>query len=141
MASPQKPTRPADLRAKYAPDPHRLLPQAVDAEKGVLSSMLIAPKEICALCCSKRLMPLHFFIPAHALIFTQLMMLWDKNEPGDFITLTQFLRDEGKLDQCGGAAFITDLFTFLPTAANAPYYIEILEEKRVLRDIITICER
>jgi replicative DNA helicase len=65
--------------------------------------------------------------------------MWDRNEPIDFITLTQILRDRGQLDQCGGAAFVTELFTFLPTAANAGYYIEILQEKFTLREIIKIC--
>jgi replicative DNA helicase len=65
--------------------------------------------------------------------------MWDRNEPIDFITLTQILRDKGQLDQCGGAAFVTELFTFLPTAANAGYYIEILQEKFTLREIIKIC--
>jgi replicative DNA helicase len=71
----------------------------------------------------------HFFIPAHADIYATLLELWDVNKPIDFITLTQVLRDRSMLDQCGGAAFVTELFTFLPTAANAAYYIEILQEK------------
>ena len=67
------------------------------------------------------------------------MELWDINKPIDFITLTQVLRDRGKLDQVGGAAFVTGLFTFIPTAANASYYIEILQEKYTLREIIKVC--
>jgi replicative DNA helicase len=68
-----------------------------------------------------------------------LLELWDSNKPIDFITLTQLMRDRSLLDQVGGAAFLTSLFTFLPTAANAAYYIEILEEKYTLREIIRVC--
>jgi replicative DNA helicase len=68
-----------------------------------------------------------------------LLELWDANKPIDFITLTQLMRDRSLLDQVGGAAFLTGLFTFLPTAANAAYYIEILEEKYTLREIIRVC--
>jgi replicative DNA helicase len=130
-----------DFKGKktYSPDPHRLLPQSPDAEKGVLSSFLIASREIGGLCAEKQITKDHFFIPAHSLIFETLIGMWDRNEPIDFITLTQLLRDKGQLDQCGGAAFITELFTFLPTAANAGYYVEILQEKFTLREIIKTC--
>ncbi len=130
-----------DLKGKksYQPDPHRLLPQSPDAEKGVLSSLLIQPREIGGLCAEKQLTKGHFAIPAHGTIYEMLIGMWDRNEAIDFITLTQILRDKGLLDQCGGAAFVTDLFTFLPTAANAPFYIEILQEKFTLREIIKVC--
>lgn len=123
---------------KYAPDPHRLLPQSPDAEKGLLASMMLSPREVCAECQKRRIDETFLAIPAHAIIYTKTMLMFDRTEPIDFITLTQFLRDERVLDQCGGAAFITDLFTYLPTAANAEYYIEILEEKRALREAIKV---
>jgi replicative DNA helicase len=132
----------ADLKnpkRSYSPDPHRLLPQSPDAEKGVLSSFLIAPRDVGGICAEKQITKDHFSIPAHATIYETLLAMWDKNEPVDFITLTQVLRDRNLLDQCGGAGFITELFTFLPTAANAPYYLDILQEKFTLRGIIKVC--
>lgn len=128
----------ADLQRKvtYLPDTHRLLPQSPDAERGVLSSFLLAPREVGGMCAEKRVTPDHFFIPSHMLIFKTLMGLWEGNQPIDFITLTQYLRNAGKLDESGGAAFVTELFTFLPTAANCAYYLEILLEKWTLREII-----
>jgi replicative DNA helicase len=130
-----------DLKGKksYSPDPHRLLPQSPDAERGVLSAFLIAAREIGGLCAEKQITKAHFSIPQHGLIFEALIGMWDRNEPIDFITLTQHLRDRSLLDPSGGAAFITELFTFLPTAANAAYYIDILQEKYTLREIITVC--
>src|SRR5580658_9373726 len=130
-----------DLHQKvsYLPDIHRLLPQAPDAEQGVLSSFLLAPREIGGHCAEKQIKPEHFHLPAHAQIYATLLELWDANKPIDFITLTQVLRDRNQLDQVGGAAFITGLFTFIPTAANASYYIEILQEKYTLREIIKVC--
>jgi len=131
----------ADLRQKvtYLPDIHRLLPQAPDAEQGVLSSFLLAPREIGVLCAEKQIKPEHFHLPAHAQIYETLMELWDAKRPIDFITLTQVLRDRNQLDQVGGGAFINQLFTFLPTAANAEYYVTILEEKYTLREVIKVC--
>src|SRR5438046_3129204 len=131
----------ADLQRKitYLPDTHRLLPQSPDAERGVLSSFLLAPREVGGMCAEKQIKKEHFFIPAHADIYATLLELWDANKPIDFITLTQVLRDRSNLDKVGGAAFVTELFTFLPTAANAGYYIEILQEKYTLREIIKVC--
>jgi replicative DNA helicase len=125
-------------KKSYTPDPHRLLPQAPDSEKGLLSSFLISPREIGGLCAEKRITPEWFAIPSHGLIYRRLLEMWDDNEPIDFVILTQRLRDLDELDQCGGAAFVTELFTFLPTAANAAYYIDILEEALKSRGIINV---
>src|SRR5580698_7820805 len=126
-------------KVTYLPDIHRLLPQSPDAEQGVLASFLLMPREVGGLCAEKQIKTEHFHIPAHAQIYEVLLELWDANKPVDFITLTQLLRDRGKLDQVGGGAFVTGLFTFIPTAANASYYIEILQEKYTLREIIKVC--
>jgi replicative DNA helicase len=130
-----------DLRGKitYLPDTHRLLPQSPDAEQGVLCSFLLNPREVGGLCVERGVTAECFHIPAHSGIFAVLLELWNAAKPIDFITLTQVLRDRNQLDQVGGAAFVTDLFTFIPTAANAAYYIEILQEKWILRQVITTC--
>ncbi|MGA3171809.1 MAG: replicative DNA helicase [Chthoniobacteraceae bacterium] len=131
----------SDLRGKvtYLPDTHRLLPQSPDAEQGVLCSFLLNPREVGGLCVERGITAESFHIPAHAGIFAVLLELWNAARPIDFITLTQVLRDRSQLDQVGGAAFVTDLFTFIPTAANAAYYIDILQEKWILRQVITTC--
>lgn len=57
------------------------------------------------------------------------------NKPIDFISLTQLLEDRGLLEDIGGAATVTDLFTFVPTASNVAYYIGILHEKALARRV------
>src|SRR5882672_7993303 len=75
-------------KASYLPEIHRLLPQAADAEKGVLSSFLLAPREIGALCGEQKVTAEHFHLPAHALIYACLMEMWDVGKPIDIITVT-----------------------------------------------------
>ena len=130
-----------DLRAgaAYSPDIHRALPQSPDAEKGLLGSILLMPREVLGDCVEKGITPAHFHIPAHSILYETLLELWNTNRPIDFITLTQVLKDRSKLDQAGGAVFVTELFTFVPTAANAGYYAEIIQEKYTLREIISAC--
>jgi replicative DNA helicase len=131
----------SDLRqgASYRPDAHRLLPQSADAEKGILSSFLLSPREVGGFCAEKQITPAHFHIPAHGELYEVLLHLWDAGKPIDFIILTEILRDTKRLDQVGGAAYVTELFTFLPTAANIAYYVEIVQEKYTLREIIKVC--
>lgn len=116
-----------------------MLPQSQDAELGLLGSVLLCPKEVMGECVEKKITPEHFHVPAHGIIFGILRELYDASKPIDFILLTQLLRDRGLLDKVGGPAFVTSLFTFVPTAANANYYLEILKEKFTLRQIIVTC--
>ena len=131
---------PAELHSgQYKPEIHRLLPQSPDAEKGVICSFMIDPDYAGEALSEKGITHAHFHIPAHAEIFSALMSEWSEKRPINFIILTEKLRDQKRLDQCGGAAFITELFTFLPTATNIAYYIEILVQKFTAREIIRVC--
>ncbi len=67
------------------------------------------------------------------------MELWDASKKIDNVILTQTMADRHLLEQVGGAALIAELFTYLPTATNVRYYLEILQEKYTLRQIITVC--
>lgn len=133
-----KPVFVSGKKSSYSSDPRHLLPQSPDAEKGALSSMM-NDSRCCEICREKQVTKEWFFIPAHGTIFDTVMEQWDRGLPCDFIAVTQILRDRGQLEHCGGAAFITDLFTFLPTAANIGYYLEVLSEKLTLRRIATVC--
>jgi DnaB-like helicase N terminal domain/AAA domain len=108
-------------------------PHSVDAEMGVLGSMLISPRETIAKCVEK-LAEECFFVPAHRTIYSVLVDLWRSGKPIDLITFTQTLRDRRLLESVGGAGFVTELHTFVPAAANVQYYIDMVREKRDLRE-------
>src|SRR5216684_9171841 len=118
-----------------AQDIHRTPPHSVEAEQGVLGSMLISPRDTIAECVEK-INDEYFYVPAHQTIYTVLVDLWNAGEAIDLITFTQVLRDRNLLESVGGAAFVTSLFTFVPTAANVGYYIDIVRDKYILREII-----
>ena len=128
-----------DNRLTSSPqDVGRTLPHSVEAEQGVLGSMLISPREIIAECV-ERITEEYFYVPAHQTIYTVLVELWNAGAGIDLITFTQTLRDRNLLETVGGAAFVTSLYTFVPTAANVTYYLEIVREKFILRQIIAAC--
>lgn len=123
----------------YLPDTHRSLPSSLSAEKGLLGSILLSPTQVLDECIQSGISRDYFHLPAHGLIFDTAVEMRDANRPVDLISITQFLDDRKGLEEAGGGGAIADLFTFVPTAANASYYMGILREKYLLRRIITTC--
>ena len=122
-------------RTGSAQDIHRAPPHSVEAEQGVLGSMLISPRDAIAEVVEK-ITADYFYVPAHQTIFDVLVDLWNTGAGIDLITFTQVLRDRNLLETVGGAAAVTNLYTFVPTAANVGYYIDIVRDKYILRSII-----
>ena len=122
-----------------APDIHRTLPHSLEVEQGMLGSMLISPADVIGEYVQAGVTAAWFYQPAHATIYAILVECWNAQKPADVIILTQILRDRNQLDAVGGPAFVTHLFTFMPTAANAGYYLEHGREDYRRREIISTC--
>ena len=116
-----------------------MLPASEIAERGTICSFLLAPKEVGGLCAEREVSAETFHNPALGTIFGVLMDLWDRNRAFDVVELTQTLADKNLLEQVGGAALISELYSFLPTATNIGFYLETLQEKSTLRQMILIC--
>lgn len=131
-------SRRPDLTGKaYLPDANRSLPQSLDAEKGLLGSILLSTSVLDD--CLTQIDAEHFHLPAHRIIFETLVEMRMAGRPIDLISLTQTLSDSRRLESVGGAGVVTELCTFVPTAANADYYREIVREKHLLRKVIGVC--
>ena len=118
----------------------RSLPFSEDGEKGVLCSLLLSPREVADICVL-RLRSDAFYIPAHQITYSLILEFGDKSKPIDFISLKQALKDRNQLEEIGGHEYLSALFGFVPTAANASYYIDIVREKYVLRRLILACNK
>lgn len=116
---------------------NRAMPAAPDAEKGLLSCLLQDPERITEV--RSRLSVESFYHPAHQTVYETMLGLIDGNKPVEPVTLTHTLRELGKLDFVGGAAEISDLFSFTPIAAHYPFYLRIVREKWMLRSTIHAC--
>lgn len=123
------------------PEAHRLLPASDSAEKAALASFLLLPLEVGALYAERGLTSGHFHFPNNSTVYGQLSEMWQENRPIDPITLAQALHDRGLIEASGGFANVSELFTYLPTAANAEHYLEIVLEKATLRRIIEDCSK
>jgi replicative DNA helicase len=118
----------------------RSLPFSEDGEKGVLCSLLLSPREVADFCVLQ-LRPDAFYIPAHAIIYNLVLEFDGKHKPIDFVSLKQALKDRNQLEEIGGPEYLSGLYDFVPTAANARYYIDIVRVKHVLRRLISTCNR
>jgi len=136
-------------RSSYSQDLHspstgrevpRSLPFSEDGEKGVLCSLLLSPREVADICVL-RLRPGAFYIPAHQILYSLILEFGDKSKPIDFVSLKQALKDRNQLEEIGGPEYLSALYSFVPTAANASYYIDIVREKYVLRQLILACNK
>ncbi|MGO8947037.1 MAG: replicative DNA helicase [Ktedonobacterales bacterium] len=112
----------------------KLLPQNVEAEAGVLGSLLIDPDAIFQV--SEFLRPDDFYRDSHRSIYEAVLGLYEAGGPADLITLTDELARRGKLEEIGGAGYVSSLANQVPTSANVEYYAHIVERAAVLRRLI-----
>ena len=140
IAGPALTVVPKNGAASASNDARRPLPSSLDAEKGVLACMLLDPEEAIAVAMTK-LRAEHFHLPAHRLLYSLLVDLKDKGRPIDPVAVQQVLLDRKQLDDVGGPATVLELFSFVPTAAHIGFYVEIVQEKHVLRNVIEVCTK
>lgn len=112
----------------------RLPPQNIDAEKSVLGSLLI-DKDAIALV-SEILSPLHFYNDLHGKIYESMLELYEERKPIDLVTLTTKLKKAKVYDKAGGAAYLSELASFVPTASNVEHYARIVKEQFTRRSLI-----
>lgn len=112
----------------------RLPPQSLEAEQAVLGALLVSGDGVSRVV--DVLEPEYFYRKAHQIVYASMLDLYDKNEPIDIVTVSQCLKDEGKLELVGGRQYITDLSTSVATTANLEYYAKLVQEKALMRSLI-----
>src|SRR4030042_5006512 len=113
---------------------HKLPPQNIEAEQSVLGGILIENEAVNKVL--ENLTSEDFYRDAHRRIFEALIVLSERDEPSDLITLTNELQKKKELDLIGGASYLASLIDFVPTAANIEYYAKIVKEKSLVRKLI-----
>ena len=113
----------------------KMPPQNLEAEMAVLGSMLI--EETAISYAMEILDGFSFYNDSHRRIFESMVKLYSENKAVDIVTLIEELKKTGDLDKVGGPAYITNLTTVVPTAANVTHYAAIVKEKSILRNLIS----
>ena len=113
-------------------------PHNLEAEQAVLGAMLLdwgSVSNIISTLQSDR-----FYSYQNQVIFEAMVSLFSQNARGDILTLINELTKTNKLQEAGGAAYITALTDTVPTSANIEYYAQIVSEMAVRRDLIKMSE-
>jgi replicative DNA helicase len=123
-----------------ANSPLRVPPNSLEAERGVLGSILLdtgSDSRVLDLCIENGITAESFVSSSHALIFETVFEMSRAGALIDPLTLCDRLRALERLEAIGGAAMIQSLIDGTPTSAHAEYYIDILRQKHLLRKVIT----
>jgi len=101
------------------------LPQNLEAEEALLGAILLDPGAL-----PRILMVLPdgqgFFYEKHRWIYDAILAIFNRQQAIDFLTVCDELERQGKLEETGGAAFITSLLNWVPTSVHAEHYARIV---------------
>ncbi len=134
-------TKPRRRRpAAEPPRVDRLPPHSPEAEQGMLGCVLLSPND-CMGQCIEKFKGNHevLYDLRNQTIFLVLLEMYDRREAIDLITLQQRLKDQHLLEEVGGLAYLSTLPDTVPSAANLSYYLDIVQEKFLLRRMIHVC--
>ncbi len=113
----------------------RVPPQSMEVEAAVLGAMMMDADAVGQVI--EILSPDDFYKPAHRKIFDAILALFDRNEPVDVATVKGELENVGQLDSVGGPAALIDIADSVLSAASAPSHARLIQDKAVLRRLIT----
>jgi replicative DNA helicase len=117
----------------------RMLPSNLEAECGVLGSLIIDPEAIVRVIDFLR--PDDFYRDAHRTLYETILTLYRQRVPADYITICDELDRQNKLEGVGGSSYVTSLISIVPTSGNIEYYGRIVERTGVLRRLIRVSGR
>lgn len=112
----------------------KIPPQNLDAEMSLLGAVLIDDEVLADI--SEHVTAKDFYDKRHGIVYGAMMRLYEKHKPVDLLTLTDELKRKKELETVGGSAYLTDLTNYVPTAAHAEAYAELVAQKAVRRRLI-----
>jgi len=114
----------------------RVPPHSVDAEQAVLGGLLLVPQALDEI--ADALTEEDFYRRDHQLIWRAIVTLAQARRPVDVVTVGDWLQEQGHVDSADGGAYVVELATTTPSAANIRAYADIVREKSQLRRLIAI---
>ena len=141
--APQELVPPMSARTGFRQDPHdarieqlRVPPHSIEAEQAVLGGLMLAPEAYDRI--NDKLTANDFYRRDHQLIYRAIAELAEKNRPFDAVTLGEWFESQGHMDLVAGGAYLVELASTTPSAANIAAYAEIVRDKAVMRQLIEV---
>ncbi|MGS1078969.1 replicative DNA helicase [Pseudoxanthomonas beigongshangi] len=114
----------------------RVPPHSIEAEQAVLGGLMLAPEAYDRI--NDKLTDNDFYRRDHQLIYRAISELAERNRPYDAVTLGEWFESQGHLEQVAGGAYLIELASSTPSAANIVAYAEIVRDKAVMRQLIDV---
>ncbi len=111
-------------------------PHSIEAEQSVLGGLMLdnnawdVVSEVC--------LEQHFYTGGHRMMFRTMQKLIDQGRPIDVVTLSEELDRTGELERAGGLEYLVDLARNTPSTSNIRAYSEIVRDRALLRQMISV---
>ncbi|MBQ2897787.1 MAG: replicative DNA helicase [Clostridia bacterium] len=109
-------------------------PYSLEAEQSVLGAMLNDEESVAV--ALENLSADDFYRAENKEVFSAMVSLFEQNKPIDVVTVCDILSQKQVLDTVGSSEFIANLAISVQTTANIKYYVDIIKEKALLRNLI-----
>lgn len=121
---------------KQSADPLKRPPHSIEAEQSIIGGLLLSNQAWDAV--STKLCEADFYRGEHRILFRAIQGLANKDQPFDVVTLLDTLKSTNDLDDAGGEAYLFELANNTPSVANISAYADIVREKSVHRQLISV---
>ena len=126
-----------DLRTrKKSADPLKRPPHSVEAEQSIIGGLMLENQVWDTV--SAKLCEADFYRTEHRALYRAIIELSNKSQPFDVVTLLDTLKSTDSLDDAGGEAYLFELANNTPSVANVSAYADIVREKSVQRQLISV---
>ena len=120
-----------------SPSIERLPPHAPQSEMAIVGCCLMAPNECINECVEKGVGGGDVFYDMRCReVMETMVAMHDQLQPVDMVTLRQWLKDNGVLEQIGGIPFLAECQDLVPSAGNLSAYIEEVKDKYLMRRMV-----
>lgn len=134
MSAPPRPPDYLEVALPGTPQPLRLPPHDLEAERAVLGSILLDKDAINLV--RDLLEPDDFYAEKHAHVYRAAVALADAGEPIDALTLRNRLESGPGVGRAGGVDYIAELSLYVPTTASVKHYADIVLAHSLRRRLI-----
>lgn len=114
----------------------KIPPHSIEAEQSVLGGLLLDNQSWAMV--EERLSEEDFYRRSHQVIYAAIRTLLQQSQPADILTVAERLKLDHKLDEMGGEVYLYELAKNTPSAFNVVAYADIVHERAVLRQLITV---
>ncbi|MHB9291614.1 putative replicative DNA helicase [Hollandina sp. SP2] len=114
----------------------KIPPHDAMAEQATLGALLLDKDAIAT--AIQYLRPDDFYSHANNRVYEAILNLFNKGLTADILTVSEELRQNGKLEEVGGPAYVASLTNVVPSSANIEYYAQTVQSYALRRALIRV---